>query len=61
MTRSCTAISKTDTGGELDLARLHVYRFLSLVLSDPASDRYRRLADRQLQDVALAAAEYISR
>ena len=59
MTCPSPSIINAEARGELDLARLHVYRFLSLALSDPATERYRRLADRRVQDAALAAAEYV--
>ena len=61
MACKCTPLSETeDAGGVgLDVARIHVYRFLSLVLSDPESARYRRLTDCRIKHAALASAEYI--
>jgi TorA maturation chaperone TorD len=61
MAYQCTSIAETNDadGADLKLARLHVYRFLSLVLSDPESGRYQRLTDCRIKHAALAGAEYI--
>lgn len=42
------------------LAREHVLRLLALAASDPASDRFARVADEQLLELAAAAARHLA-
>src|SRR6266545_2906491 len=43
----------------LDTARLHVYRALALLLSDPKSQRWQKVYDRAFQSAAGAAGEVL--